>query len=748
MSRMTYVGASPTKADALAKAVGDTIYGDDFHMPGEIYGKVVRAPMAPARIKKIDASKALALPGVHCVLSAQDIPGKNAGRYPDFPVLVDNVVTGIGDAVALVAADTRDLADEAATLVNVVYERISGVYDFTSLAQGEVICDWKTEKGNVAAGFEKADMVVENIYFSACLDHAFIEPEGGVAWIDERGVVNIRVPTQMIENYQNVARILGLPLSRVRYDCPMLGGAFGGKEHPLLGAFMALLAMETGRPVHMAYSREETMNTGSKKHPFLMKYKTGATKDGKLTALEVDIIGDAGGYAANSKGLLLGALVLSGGPYEIPNARGRSRAVKTNNPFTEAMRGVGANQVCFAYEAQMDELACQLGMDPLEFRERNFIKKGATLMQKQPVPSRVMLPELAEKIKKLVGRSVGRTPEKDHGPWRVGVGIIANIGGYGRPRNEGEVYVSIDADGSVNVRTGASDVGAGQTQTNRQIAAEALGVSLENVTVTMSDSHVTPLVGVTAGSRQTMISGGSCYRASTQLRERVLRGAAELLEAAPEDLEMKDGRISVKAAQERAVGFTEAIAQCGRMGIDLHTVGKMKIGVHEYEGNERYGDAGGWMDYVFGVHAAEVEVNVDTGELRVLNYWSGHDVGQAINLQHVEGQFEGGAMMGVGHALTEEVLTQKGTLLNNEFHGYLIPTSVDAPEWDNVILESGEGLGPYGAKGIGEPPCTAGAAAVACAVGQAIGARITRIPITPDHVMETLGRLNKNGSQN
>ena len=747
MVQMTHVGTSPTKDDALAKAVGDTVYGDDFHLPGEIYGRVVRASMTPAKIKEIDASAALALPGVHCVLTAKDIPGKNEGRYPDFPVLAEDVVADIGDAVALVAAETRDLAEEAASLVRVAYEPLPGAYDFAGLEEGEVVCDWKTDKGDVEAGFAAAYVVVENTYFSACLDHAFIEPEGGVAWVDERGVVNIRVPTQMIENYQNVARTLDLPLSRVRYECPMLGGAFGGKEHPLLGAFMALLAIRTGRPVRMAYSREETMNTGSKKHPFLMKYKTGVTKDGKLTAIEVDIIGDAGGYAANSKGLLLGALVVSGGPYDIPNARGRARAVKTNNPFTEAMRGVGANQVCFAYEAQMDELAARLGMNPLEFREKNFITKGETLMQNQPVPSRVMLPELAAETKRLIGRPAGRVPEKDHGPWRVGVGVVANMGGYGRPRNEGEVYVSIDEDGSVNVRTGASDVGAGQTQTNRQIAAEALGIALEDVTVTMSDSHVTPLVGVTAGSRQTMISGGSCYRASSELRDRILKGAAELLEADPEDLDIQGGRVFVKAAEERGVAFAEAAVQCKKMGVDLHTVGKTKIGVHEFEGHEQYGDAGGWMDYVFGVHAAEVEVNVDTGELRVLNYWSGHDVGQSINVQHVEGQFEGGAMMGVGHALAEEVLTQKGALLNNEFHGYLIPTSVDTPEWDNVILESGEGLGPYGAKGIGEPPCTAGAAAVACAAGQAIGARITRIPITPDHVMEVLGRLRANGDQ-
>ncbi|MDP7385131.1 MAG: molybdopterin-dependent oxidoreductase, partial [Nitrospinota bacterium] len=236
---------SPTKEDALAKAVGDTVYGDDFHLPNEIYGAVVRTEMAPARIKKIDGRRALALPGVHCVLISDDIPGTNAGRYPDYPVLAEGVVRGIGDAVALVAAETHDLAREAARRVQVSCEPLPGDYDFTHPA-GEVLCDWKTDKGDVEAGFREADVVVEKVFYSACLDHGFIEPEGGVAWVDERGVVNVRVPTQDIENYQSVAATLGLPASRVRYHSPMVGGAFGGKEHPLLGAFLALLATRTG----------------------------------------------------------------------------------------------------------------------------------------------------------------------------------------------------------------------------------------------------------------------------------------------------------------------------------------------------------------------------------------------------------------------------------------------------------------------------------------------------------------------
>ncbi|MEE9240904.1 MAG: xanthine dehydrogenase family protein molybdopterin-binding subunit [bacterium] len=740
MPQMTHVGHSPVKEDALAKAVGETIYGDDFHLPGEIYCKVIRASKVPARIKKIDPRKALTLPGVHCVLTAKDIPGKNAGRYSYFPVLAEEIVRFAGDAVVLIAAETLDLAEEAARLVQIDYEPLPGIYDYRGL-DGEVIREWNTSKGDVEEGFRQADVIVENEYFSACVDHAFIEPEGGIAWVDECGVVNVRVPTQTLELYQNVAATLNLPASRVRFDSPMLGGAFGGKEHPQLGAFLGLLATKTGRPVRMAYTREETMDSGSKKHPFIMRYKTGATKDGKLIAIDVDILADAGAYPTNSPNLILSALCISCGPYEIPNARGRSRAILTNNPFTEAMRGVGANQVCFAYEAQMDEVAKQLGMDPVEFRRRNFIRKGETLMQRQPVPMRVMLPELLEEVEKRVGRSAGPVPEKSQGPWRRGIGYIGNIGGYGRPRISGESYISLEDDGSVNLRCGASDVGAGQTQAYRQIAAEAVGVSLEKVTVVMADSHVTPLCGTTSGSKQTLITGGATQRGGAELKMRLFKGAAELLEAAPEDLDINNGTIFVRGAADRAVGIADAVKKCKEMDIPLHITTKMELGGHEYEGHENYGDPGGWMDYVFGVHAAEVEVNIETGEVRLLNYWAGHDVGQAINPQHVEGQVEGGTMMGIGHGLVEEIQTEEGRITTNHFESYLIPTAVETPEWENVIKESGEGLGPYGAKGIGEPPCTAGAATVACAVSQAIGARITRIPITPDHVFEVLGKL-------
>ncbi|MFP6890485.1 MAG: xanthine dehydrogenase family protein molybdopterin-binding subunit [Nitrospinota bacterium] len=739
---MTHVGNSPVKKDALAKAVGDTVYGDDLRFPNELVGKVIRPPAVPAKIKKIDPSRALALPGVHCVLTAKDIPGKNAGRYPYYPVLAEDSVCFGGDAVAILAAETHDLAEWAARLVKIDYEPLPGTYAFEHI-EGVVLCDWSADKGDVEAGFAQADVVVENTYFAACIDHAFIEPEGGIAWVDERGTVNIRVPTQTIENYQNVAATLGLPASRVRYDCPMLGGAFGGKEHPLLGDFLGLLSMKTGRPVRIAYTREESMGQCSKKHPFLMRYKTGATREGKLTAVEVDIVADAGAYPTNSGGLVLGGMVVSQGPYEVPNSRARARAIKTNNPFTEAMRGVGANQVCFAYESQMDEVAKRLGMEPLEFRRRNFIKKGGTLMQKQPIPTSTMLPELLEEAQRAFGKKAGPDSSKSQSPWRRGVGYIANLAGYGRPRNEGEAYISIEADGSVNLRCGASDVGAGQTQAYRQIAAEALGVPLESVSATMSNSEVTPLCGITAGSRQTLITGGATQRGGEELLSRILKGAAELLEAAPEDLEARNGVISVRGAAARSVNYVEAVKKCKEMDIPLFTTAKMETGLHTFEGHEVFGAPGGWMDYTFGVHAAEAEVNIETGEVRLLNYASGHDVGQAINPQHVEGQFEGGAMMGIGHGLTEEIKTDRGMLSTDEFHSYLIPTASETPEWNSFYLESGEGLGPYGAKGIGEPPCTAGAAAVACAVSQAIGARITRIPITPDHVLEVLGKLEK-----
>jgi CO/xanthine dehydrogenase Mo-binding subunit len=735
---MTHVGNSPAKEDAIAKAVGDTVYGDDLRLPGELIGKVIRAEEIPARILKIDPSRALAFTGVHCVLTAEDIPGANEGRYPYYPVLAGETVCFTGDAVAILAAESWDLAEEAARLVRVDYEPLPGLYEFENFG-GEPLCDWKIGKGDLEAGFAEADVVVENVYYAACVDHAFIEPEGGVAWVDERGDVNVRVPTQTIENYKLVAATLGLPASRVRYESPMLGGAFGGKEHPLLGAYLGLLAMRTGRPVRIAYTREKSMAQCSKKHPFIMRYKTGATREGKLTALEVDILADAGAYPTNSGGLVLGGLIVGTGPYTVANASGRARAVQTNNPFTEAMRGVGANQVCFAYESQMDEVAKEIGMDPLEFRRKNFIYQGQTLMQGQPVPTRVMLPQLADEIQETSGVRAG--PGASRGPWRRGMAYTGNLAGYGRLRQEGEAYVSLEDDGSVNVRCGASDVGAGQTHTYRQIAAESLGVPIERVSVVMADSHVTPLCGITAGSRQTLISGGATQRSGEELRSRLLRGAAEVLEAPLEDLEILDGTIHVRGSEERAIPYTEAIKACRAMNIPMHCTAKIQTGVHNFEGHEKFGDRGGWIDYVFGMHAAEVEVNIETGEVRLINYWAGHDVGQAIHPQHVEGQIEGGAMMGIGHGLMEEIKSDRGRLTTDHFESYLIPTAAETPEWTSVIAESGEGVGPYGAKGIGEPPCTA--AAVACAVSQAIGARITRIPITPDHVMEVMGKIKK-----
>ena len=622
MPKLGNIGTSPIKSDAIVKAVGETIYGDDFRLSGELCGKVLRAKITPARIKRIDTKKALSIPGVHCVITAKDIPGENAGRYPDFPLLAKEIVLDIGDPVALIAAENRDLADEAAREIEIIYENLPGSYDFRDLKNAEIVCDWKTYKSpnnskkiDIEKIIQNADFVVENTYTSSCVDHAFIEPEGGMAWVDESGVVNIRVPTQGIENYKNVASALGLPASKVRYDCPMLGGAFGGKEHPQLGAFLALLSIKTGRPVRMAYSREETINSGSKKHPFEMKYISAANKDGMLVAIDVDIIGDAGAYVTNSKGLLLGALVVSGGPYNYPYARGRARAILTNNPFTEAMRGVGANQVCFAYESQMDELAVNLKIDPTEFRLKNIIKKGETLMQNQPIPGKVMLPELFDSIAKKVGKKKNKSSVSS--PWVKGIGIIGNIGGYGRPLNAGDAFLSIDDDGSVQLRAGASDVGAGQTQTYCQIASEALGISLSEISPILSDSHITPLAGITAGSRQTMVSGGATFDAGMQLRERLLDVASEILEASKEDLNIRDSVIFVVGTPKRSVKLTEAIKKCKEMNIPLPATGNVKFGKHEYEGNEIYGAGGGWLDYVFGVHAAEVKVNTETGEVKI-----------------------------------------------------------------------------------------------------------------------------------
>ncbi len=733
------MGQSVSRADAFEKAVGGTLFADDFDIPGCLTGKVVRSGVASAILDGMDVESACSLPGVRAVLTAEDIPGINHAHGEDFPVLAHGYIRSAGDAIALVAADSPEAAQAAADALSPRLRPEPGVYDPGEAVSCEpdalfgkhsLIC------GDPEVALAEADVIVENTYTTRQADHCFIEPEAGVAWIDSTGIINIRWPTQLLENYRSVAKVLGIPSGKVRIQSPMIGGGFGGKEQPLVATWLALLAQAMGDPVRLTLTREDTLLGGSKKHPFVMKYRTAAKEDGTITAMDVQVTADAGAYRTNTGIITMGAMVLAQGAYDVKNLCARVHGAITNRPFSDAMRGVGCNQITFAVEGQIDEVAKALKLDPLVVRRKNYLKTGGQLPVGQRLECHVDLAQLTDKVEKALGPKTKDLPGK-----LVGRGYAANMTGYGRPFSASEGFVGMDLDGSALIRIGVSDLGAGQASAACQVVADELGLPLEKISILNSDSATTPLVGYTASSRQTMMSGRALQNASQIIRSSLVETAAEMLEARREDLILENGWVRVSSAPDTAIPIAETVTHAQAKGLPISATGSFKTPELDYPDADRYNGFAGWTDYTWGVHAAEVMVDEATGEVELLNFIASHDVGTAINPVSVEGQIEGGAVMGIGYALTEEVIMQDGRMANPVLHDYLIPTSADIGDWETIVTESKEGMGPKGARGIGEPPCNASPAAITNAISDAVGARITEIPVTPERVLAVLKNI-------
>ncbi|MEE9275093.1 MAG: xanthine dehydrogenase family protein molybdopterin-binding subunit [bacterium] len=744
------VGKSNPRFDAFPKADGSLLYGEDQVPAGALHCGVLYTPVPCGRLRRLDTSKAERVPGVAAVLTAKDIPGMNMRFGSNTPthagqtVLVEEEIAFTGDALAVVGAESREALEAGIAAIRVEVEAAEGVWTMRRDEPGAEkrrVCDFDVTRGDAAAAFARADVVVERTYRTQLAEHAYLEPASGSSWIDEDGVITIRVGTQLIEYYRAIAGILALPHSKVRVLGTFVGGGFGAKGMLTVEPYLALLTHRTRRPAIMAMGREEGLRSTAKKHPFEMHYRTGADRDGRIIALEADIAGDAGAYPYKSNLFLLGAMCIAAGPYEIPNVHIRTHGYLTNNPITNAMRGVGSNQVCFAYETQIDLLAEALGMDRYELRRRNFIQKGGKLPTGQEIHNEPNLEGCLDEALKALGAPAQARPGK-----RVGRAAAANITGYGRPFDTAEAAVHMENDGSAVVRVSAPDIGAGQGATLQSVAAEVLGLRLEQVATHISDSAATPLSGITAGSRQTLMAGNALKAAAEEVRKSLVRGAAALLEAAEEDVVLRGGEAWVASAPERRLKMAQAVGKAKELKESLHCTHGADMPPHAYENPGRYlGGLGGWSDYTFGVHATEVEVDIETGEVQVLNHVACHDVGRALNPQSVEGQFEGGAVMGIGYALHEEVTMTEGDCRSQSFHEYLIPTSEDIGDFESVILECGEGDGPFGARGVGEPPCNNAPAAVALAIGDAIGAPFYELPVTPERVCWAIRESRKNG---
>jgi CO/xanthine dehydrogenase Mo-binding subunit len=753
--RYNQIGRPLTRTDSAGKVTGRTPYAGDYVMPRMLHAKVVRADLASARLVRLDASRARALEGVVCVLTAEDMPERTiatdipgqTGRErlkTDQQVLVRERVRYFGEPLALIAAESADIAEQARRLIDFELEPLPGVYDpeealqpGAPLVQGtdNVVATYKIRKGDLETGFAAADMIVENTYRTPFQEHAFLEPEVGLAWVDENDVINMRVSTQVIEHFRAVADALGLPHNKVRVMGAMVGGGFGGKEDVTVEIYLAILAQYTRRPVRLEYTREDSFVGHGKRHPFKLTYRTGVTGDGRITALDVQVIADSGAYVFLSPYVLLYCAVNAPGPYRIDNLNVFARAVATNNMFTSAFRGFGGLQACAAYEQQMDEVARAIGMDRLEFRRRNYLKTGEPISTGFVPPSAIW----TEKCADLAWEALGE-PTPSHGSIKVGRGLAAFQQSYGRLtflHDTSEAWVGVEMDGAVTVRSGVTDIGAGQVSALAQIAAEILGVTLPNVIVYNSDSQVTPLAGTTTATRALYMTGNAVRLAATAVRDRVVAVAAERLGVAADRVTLAFNQVSVDDDPERSMSFAELVRLCASRGVHRSELAIFRAPFTDGLDPET-GQGQAHPDYAYGAHAVEVAVDIETGEVRVLKSVAAHDVGQCINRAAVEGQIHGGTQNGLGYALSEEMLYQQGRLITPSFSEYLMPTAMDMPRVETIILESRSGLGPFGAKGIGEPAMTPVAPAVANAIADAIGVRVFEMPITPERIVRAL----------
>jgi len=753
------VGRALPRHDARDKVAAATAYAADWAMPGMLHAAVLRSPYPSARIVKLETAGAARMPGVAVVLTAKDVPrntlstdvpGQTTSVGPlraTLHVLAHERVRHQGEPVALVAAETLEQARAAAEAIEVEYEALPGVFSpEAALAPGaprvheagNLLAHWRIARGDLAAAFARAAVVVEGDYATQLVDAAYLEPEAGVAWIDADGVITIRVSTQVIEHFRDVAEALQVPQNRVRVIGAYLGGGFGGKEDVTVEVYLGLLALKTGRPVKMVWTRAESLLARAKRHPYRMRYRTGALASGEIVAQRIELLADAGAYAYLSALVLLYSTVTAAGPYRVPAIEVEARAAYTNNVPTSAMRGFGAMQTVFAYESQLDRLARELRLDPVAVRRVNALRRGDRLPVGQVVETHVALPELAERAWAALGAPT--PPRAPH--VRVGRGLACNFQPYGRIvwlHDWASAWVGFEMDGSLVVRCGVPDVGGGQASSLAQIAAEVLGVDFDRVAVHIADSALTPLAGTTTASRQLYMSGNAVLKAARELRAQILAVAAPLLGVVDATtLDIAEG--AVVALDGRTLELAEALRQCARAGVP-----RSHLAVYHAPAGEPVDLATGsgkvFPDYTFGAHAAEVEVDTETGAVRVLKYAAAHDVGRAINPQSVEGQIQGGAVQGLGYGLMEEVIADEGINLTTSFASYLIPSAADVPDVEPIVVESGEGLGPFGARGIGEPPIGPPAAAVANAIADATGARVTRLPLTAERVAAALGLL-------
>ena len=749
---LAVMGQSVVKKDAVDKALGLARYAADIELPNMLWGGVFRSTIAHGYVKKFDASKALKIPGVACVLTYKDIPGKNRIGIilKDEPILVDDKIRRYGDAIAVVAAETPDLVQEALEAIEVEYEELEAI---TTLERAEQEDSPKVhgdtnvhqvrhlECGDVEKAFKKCDVIVEGDYYTAPYAHMFIEPDAGIAsW--ENGFMRVLVSTQNPHYDRNeVAGMLGIPFNRVSVLQTVTGGGFGGKLDISVQCHAALASYYTERPVKMVRNREESNSVSSKRHAYWMHYKTGATKDGKILAVQCTHLSDTGAYASYGPAVITRAAVHAAGPYEVPNVMVDAKMFYTNNPMAGAFRGFGVPQVAVAHEGQMNKLAKALNMDPIELRIKNAHKEGTITPTGQVLGDGIgfiqCLEAVRDKMKEVIPPCIATGPSKRRG-WGFGA-MYYGVGNTGLPNPAG-AFIEVLGDCSVNLMVGCADIGQGSTSAMASIAAEELGLEYEDIRVTFAQTQVTPEGGATSASRQTFISGSATMFAARQAKGYLKAVASEVLQVPEDELVFRHRKIY--SAKDESIGMTypELMGEMGKRG-------RLAVGAGQY--NPQTTGLGPNMQgvpfevYSYAATMVDLEVDVETGMVDVHNVISAHDVGVAVSKQAVEGQIEGGVAMGLGFALLEKVETKNGRITNPKFSKYLLNTSMDVGNIYPIVVESHGTAGPFGAKGVGEPALIPTIPATVDALNNALELDFTSTPVQHVDIMREIYKKEK-----
>lgn len=731
---MSMIGQSVQRIDALGKVTGQTLYPGDINLPGQAYMKILFAGRPHAIIRSIDTRRAEALEGVNAVFTAKDVPVNEYGLIlPDQPVLCGpgsskpyaDRVRFVGDQVALVVAESEQIAAKARDLIAVEYDDLPVVVDpLEAMREGatllhpdhgsNIFVNYRIRKGDVDQAFDEADLILEGEYHTPAQEHAYLQPEAGLAYIDEEGRVTVQVAGQWThEDQEQIAHALGFPLDKVRVIYPAIGGAFGGREDMSVQIVLALAVWRLhqrgiSRPVKIIWSREESIVGHHKRHPYILRTRWGATKKGKVIAAQVEVIADGGAYAYTSSKVLGNATLMCTGPYNIPNVKVDSYAVYTNNIPNGAFRGFGGPQGAFAAETQMNRLAEALEIDPVEIRRRNVLHEGDLLSVGTPLPKGVSLPEVIERCAEEAPRLRAEMENAKLGSSTKNLGIgfacaFKNVGfSFGAPEHSWatvELFGKAEIERAVVHHAGA-DVGQGAHTVMAQMAAAALQIPLDKVQMVVSDTAVTGNSGSASASRMTFMSGNA------------IKGACEL---ALEKWHAED-RPATATYQYRPPRTTPFDPQTGKS-----------------EPNFAYG-------YV--AQAVLVEVDTETGHVRIVDVISADDVGRAVNPRLVQGQIEGAVVQAAGYTVLENFVQKNGYVQTQHFSTYLIPTVLDVPgRVQSLILEYPDPIGPFGARGMAEMPFLPLAPAVVAAVHDAIGVWLYEFPLLPERVLRGLGKL-------